>query len=149
MKGFWTGLSLGAALGILYAPRPGKELRQQFRRAANRRANEIGERLESLTRPVSRHSRQSGGQRSSRQPATEFYRAPGSQAQVGGVEPRQSFTFLDIVNEWPQERLIEIDGIGPVLAGKIIKNRPYASETDLIDSKELPPSAIKALRNAG
>lgn len=149
MKAFLTGLSIGAALGFLYAPKSGRETRQQFRRSANRRANEIGERLESLTRPVSRHARRAGSQRSARGPATEFYRASGSQTQAGTVEPRKSVNFLDIVNEWPVERLIEIDGIGPVLAGKIIKNRPYESETDLIDSKELPPSAIKALRNAG
>ena len=46
------------------------------------------------------------------------------------------------------ERLIEIDGIGPVLASKIIQNRPYESEQELIESKELPPSAIESLRKA-
>jgi hypothetical protein len=57
-------------------------------------------------------------------------------------------TFLEIINEWPEERLIAIHGIGPVLASKIIKNRPYEQEEDLAESKELPPSAIEALRKA-
>ena len=57
-------------------------------------------------------------------------------------------TFLEIINEWPEERLIAIHGIGPVLASKIIKNRPYEQEEDLVESKELPPSAIEALRKA-
>ena len=57
-------------------------------------------------------------------------------------------TFLEIINDWPEERLIAIRGIGPVLASKIIKNRPYEQEEDLVESKELPPSAIEALRKA-
>ena len=56
--------------------------------------------------------------------------------------------LLTILNEWPHERLIEIDGIGPVLATRIIQHRPYRSEQELIDSKELPPSAIESLRKA-
>jgi len=148
MKGFLTGLSIGAALGFLYAPRSGRELRQQFGRSASRHADEIGERLESLSRPASRQTRQSAGQRSAGGAATASSREPSSQTSTPKAETRKSGNLLDIINEWPEERLIEIDGIGPVLAGKIIKNRPYESETDLINSKELPPSAIKALRNA-
>lgn len=56
--------------------------------------------------------------------------------------------LMSILNEWPHERLIEIDGIGPVLATKIIQHRPYESEEALINSKELPPSAIESLRKA-
>jgi len=56
--------------------------------------------------------------------------------------------LMSIVNEWPHERLIEIDGIGPVLATKIIRNRPYESEEALIASKELPPGAIESLKRA-
>ena len=101
-----------------------------------------------LSRPASRQTRQSAGQRSAGESATASSREPSSQTSSPKAETRKSGNLLDIINEWPEERLIEIDGIGPVLAGKIIKNRPYESETDLINSKELPPSAIKALRNA-
>jgi gas vesicle protein len=66
----------------------------------------------------------------------------------GDTETVVVATFLEIINEWPEERLIAIRGIGPVLASKIIKNRPYEQEEDLIGSKELPPSAIEALRKA-
>ena len=57
-------------------------------------------------------------------------------------------SLLQIINDWPQERLIEIDGIGPVLASKIIENRPYKADSDLLEAKILPPSAIDALRKA-
>ena len=56
--------------------------------------------------------------------------------------------LLSVINEWRFEDLIEIDGIGPVLASKIIQRRPYKSEEDLIASKELPPSAIENFRKA-
>lgn len=56
--------------------------------------------------------------------------------------------LMSILNEWPHDKLIEIDGIGPVLATKIIQHRPYESEEALLNSKELPPSAIESLRKA-
>jgi DNA uptake protein ComE-like DNA-binding protein len=64
------------------------------------------------------------------------------------VENVSSGGLLAILNEWPHEKLIEIPGIGPILATKIIQNRPYKSEHDLINSKELPPSAIANLRKS-
>ena len=57
-------------------------------------------------------------------------------------------SFLDIINDWPHDRLIAIDGIGTVLASKIIQGRPYTSEEQLVDAKTLPPSAIESLRRA-
>lgn len=56
--------------------------------------------------------------------------------------------LLSVINEWTHDRLIAIDGIGPVLAQKIIQHRPYRSEQEFIDLKELPPSAIENLRKA-
>ncbi len=61
---------------------------------------------------------------------------------------RVRVTFMEVINEWPHERLIEIDGIGPVLATKIIHGRPYKTEEALIEAKTLPPSAIECLRRA-
>lgn len=55
-------------------------------------------------------------------------------------------SLLEIINEWPQERLIEIEGIGPVLAKKIIQGRPYENEDAFTSTKKLPPSAIRSLK---
>lgn len=54
-KGFWfiAGLGIGAALGILYAPRPGEETREMLSRKA-------GESRETLTRKTSEFRQQAG-----------------------------------------------------------------------------------------
>src|SRR4051812_39027352 len=73
------------------------------------------------------------------QPDTEMAIGGDVGGEASDSAPR-SGTFLEVINEWPEERLITIHGIGPVLASKIISNRPYETEGDLVDSKELPPS---------
>jgi gas vesicle protein len=61
---------------------------------------------------------------------------------------RMGGNFINVINDWSHEQLIAIDGIGPVLATKIIQGRPYKSEDALIEAKTLPPSAIESLRKA-
>ncbi len=135
MKGFVAGLGIGAAIGLLYAPRSGEALRNVLRRSAEESWQ--GARTGLAGRKQGREGFQ---------PGRENRREPHSREP----QEQQSMTgeILPIINEWPQERLMEIHGIGPVLASKIVKNRPYESEEELLQSKELPPSAIEALRKA-
>ena len=125
MKSFLAGLGIGVAVGVLVAPKRGQELRQQLRDSFDETMEE--------GRDSADHAR-----RKLRRRVKEFKQqvTPGAMA------------LLVVLNDWPEERLIEIDGIGPVLASKIIQNRPYESADEFVESKILPPSAIEALRNA-
>ncbi len=125
MKAFLAGLGIGTLLGIVFAPASGEETRRTLTEAANQRFGDVREQISTARDQVNQYASR----------ARETF-------------DRSADCMLDIINEWPEQRLIEIHGIGPVLAEKIIKNRPYKEESDLIESKILPPSAIEALRKA-
>jgi gas vesicle protein len=163
MKSFLTGLSLGAAVGLLMAPKSGRETRNDLQELARNsyeggrdRLQELLERANDRMQPMVDKARQGiDAARDRIQPVADQVSEQASQVrdQVRDkvAEVTQSTgrnDLMSILNDWPHERLIEIDGIGPVLATKIIQNRPYESEEDLIESKQLPPSAIESLRNA-
>lgn len=130
MRAFFAGLGIGALIGIAIAPRAGEETRRELLDRAREGWSEAGDKLDDL--------RERAGKAASRT-VHKAQRTYESIAKAG---------LLEILNDWPEERLIEIDGIGPVLAGKIIQHRPYKQASDLLDSKILPPSAIAAIRKA-
>ena len=163
MKSFFTGLSLGAAVGLLLAPKSGRETRNDLQELARNsyeggrdRLQELLERAHERMQPIVDKARQGiDAARDRIQAVAEQVSEQASQVREQVREKVAEVTqssgsndLMSILNEWPHERLIEIDGIGPVLATKIIQNRPYESEDDLIESKQLPPSAIESLRNA-
>jgi DNA uptake protein ComE-like DNA-binding protein len=56
-------------------------------------------------------------------------------------------SLLELLNEGSQDELIAVNGIGPVLALKIVQHRPYKDEQQALEEKVVPPSAFEALRN--
>lgn len=160
---FFAGLGAGAAIGMLMAPKSGAQLRGDLQDFARESYQQGREKLEPLldqaidkVRPAINDARQQA------EPLLEEieHRVESVMAQASDVRDRvvdqapemkeraANGGLLSILNEWPHERLIEIDGIGPVLATKIIQHRPYESEESLVESKQLPPSAIESLRKA-
>ncbi len=144
MKAFLTGLGLGALIGVLVAPQSGEDTRRDLLDLADRRFGEIrddlNQHLDEFTNSASEsisNLREQVGQQVSN--VRESVTTAKDKLSSGD-------SLLDIINEWPKERLIAIDGIGPVLASKIIENRPYKADSDLLEAKILPPSAIEALR---
>lgn len=77
----------------------------------------------------------------------------GEQAQQGEQQKDdgQSFparaSLLELLNDASQDELIAVNGIGPVLALKIVKNRPYKSEEQPLEDNVIPPSAFESLRS--
>jgi DNA uptake protein ComE-like DNA-binding protein len=51
-----------------------------------------------------------------------------------------------ILNSVSREDLIAVPGIGPVLADRIIKGRPYSSEEELTQKNIIPDSVFRELR---
>jgi gas vesicle protein len=157
MKGFLAGLGIGALIGVVIAPKAGEETRQELLDSTNRRFEELKDNVNEMKGSASKRLeeiKEQVGQRVSSVresvAATSATISEGVRDAVSAGAERASggSTLLEIINDWPQERLIEIDGIGPVLASKIIENRPYKEDGDLLESKILPPSAVEALRKA-
>jgi gas vesicle protein len=163
MRSFITGLSLGAAVGLLLAPKSGRETRNDLQELARDsyeggrdRLQELLERANERMPPIVEKARQGiDAARERIQPAADQVSEQASQVREQVKEKVAEETqssgrndLMSILNDWPHERLIEIDGIGAVLASKIIEDRPYDSEEDLIESKQLPTSAIESLRKA-
>ena len=171
---FLAGLGAGATIGMLVAPRRGSELRNDIRDFATDTYQQGREHVEATidqvrqrVRPVMDEGREaiepSADQlRKRAQPVMRDISQSVDRvlAQAADVTDRVddgasdlekrigNGGLMSILNEWPHEKLVEIDGIGPVLATKIIQHRPYESEEALLNSKELPPSAIESLRKA-
>jgi gas vesicle protein len=157
---FFAGLGIGAAIGMVFAPKSGAELRDDLQGFARDSFEQGRERLHETVDPVVAQARErlepvvdSIGE--SVQSAKEELGSRASRIRDRVAEEAASVKeqvlhrgLLAILNEWPHERLIEINGIGPVLASKIIQHRPYESEEELLSAKYLPPSAIESLRKA-
>ncbi len=137
MKAFLTGLGIGAMIGLAVAPKSGEETRRDILENARERFESALDRFEDAKQRVGdmRDNISEGADRVMRKAQRQYE----SVAKAG---------LLEILNDWPEDRLIEINGIGPVLASKIIQNRPYKQESDLLEAKILPPSAIEAIRKA-
>jgi gas vesicle protein len=156
---FFAGLGAGAALGMLIAPKSGSEWRDEVQEFARESFEQMRDRSRSAIEQARDKADSAATQaRDHVEPVmVEVRRRIDSvTTQASSVADRvvdsngehKPASLFDIINEWPHDRLIAIDGIGPVLAQKIIQHRPYRSEEELIERKELPPSAIESLRKA-
>jgi gas vesicle protein len=158
---FLAGLGVGAAVGIFVAPKSGAELRGDIEEAARTSYEQGRDKLQSLLEEA--HRRMQPAMDAARERIEPFVDSAREQVativeesmdEVSNARDRvaeavgEGGSLMAILNEWPHDRLIEIDGIGPVLASKIIQHRPYKSEEELVESKHLPPSAIESLREA-
>jgi gas vesicle protein len=68
---FLTGMAIGAGLGLLFAPRSGRELREDITEKANELADNARETLDELRRPARRTTRRRSSASSRRRTGTE------------------------------------------------------------------------------
>src|SRR5438045_3702519 len=139
MKSFLTGLGAGFAIGVFIAPQRGSETRRQLASKAGELgdlATEQADRLKQAAgdpqKAIGRFKQQaeSYAQRATEMAsnATESVKdAAQSLASKAGVGP------LMMLNTASRDDLMGVYGIGPVLADKIIKGRPYTSEREVVE----------------
>ncbi len=130
MKGFLIGLGMGIAAGTMIAPSSGDETRERVR-----------ERLTGGLQRIRSAVRRTGG--SGGPIGIVGQRA----ARAKTPEQRSTTTGTDL-NSISREELLQVFGIGPVLADKIIQNRPYAREEDVVERGILPQSTFEKLQEA-
>jgi DNA uptake protein ComE-like DNA-binding protein len=77
--------------------------------------------------------------------------AASSAADTGDRRPQQSPARApksgeQILNSATRQQLLSVYGIGPVLADRIIQNRPYAAAYDVVEKGIIPESIFVQLR---
>jgi DNA uptake protein ComE-like DNA-binding protein len=114
MKTFLSGFAIGAGIGMLVAPKPGRELRRQLR-TRGRSSPPKEPKGEEITSPPDNNRE--------------------NQTALGGRS----------LNSVSREELLSVYGIGPVLADRIIQNRPYRDAHEVVERGILPESTFAEL----
>jgi DNA uptake protein ComE-like DNA-binding protein len=143
MKAFLTGLTAGAAIGVLLAPDEGRRTRQRLR-AQGTEIAELTRQQASELKNIFRHPERAI------QKIKEISPPVGEAAEKAAGAARSVASKLGVgpaavLNTADRERLMEVEGIGPVLADRIIDGRPYSSPRELVERGILAESTFKSL----
>jgi DNA uptake protein ComE-like DNA-binding protein len=141
MKLFLAGLGAGAALGVLLAPRSGNETRDQLRERGRVLANRLKQRTSRLRRDLQKQAGQI------QQQAADLTANAGShlKAAVQTVASKAGLGPLAKLNIATREELMSVNGIGPVLADRIIASRPFTSSEQVLEQGLLPEPTFREL----
>lgn len=139
MKNFLAGIGIGFGIGILIAPRSGEETREQIRNRAGDLANAVRDKAGEAVR--------NSGEwlRSGQEKFTEFGRQVTETARAQSEKLKSSVSSV-LLNSVSREDLLKIYGIGPVIADKIIANRPYTSDRQVVEQGIVPESLFERLQ---
>jgi DNA uptake protein ComE-like DNA-binding protein len=140
MKAFLTGLGIGVGLGVLFAPDSGEATRRK-----------VDERLRDWSESLSGQAedmKTAAGRASARvSDAAANMPTQASDFPPKKTADRESATSdsAQLINTLGREELMNVNGIGPVLADRIISGRPYSSPRDLVERGILPQSTFDEL----
>ena len=144
MKSFFVGLGTGFVLGILFAPRSGDETRQRIQSKARAASDLALEQAERVRRAASDLQDQAGslGQRAAEEGWKTTYQIKDVAQDVAtnaGVGP------LAVLNTASREELMNMRGIGPLLADRIVEGRPFMSTQQVVERGILPANLLDEL----
>ena len=139
MKRFLTGVGIGVGLGLLFAPETGERSRSKLRQYFSQWADYLR----------NSGSQVAGNLREESDALPDTGDREWTQPQQR-TEPRtHSLSHAaQVLNTISREELMNVDGIGPVLADKIISNRPYSSPQELLERRILPQNTFAELQRA-
>jgi DNA uptake protein ComE-like DNA-binding protein len=72
--------------------------------------------------------------------------ARATQQQPAPKAPAMARSDAETLNTATRQQLLSVYGIGPVLADRIIQNRPYAAAYDVVEKGIIPESIFVQLR---
>ena len=159
MKSFLTGLGAGFAVALFVAPKRGSETRRQLRSKARRlgdAAAEQASRLKDMAEDPERASSKIRAQ--TKAYADQAIHAAGDVVDrvkdaavkdaAQSLASRAGAGALAMLNTASRDELLAVYGIGPVLADKIIRGRPYTSERDAVERNVIAESTVRELNRA-
>src|SRR5437764_8898245 len=126
MKSFFAGLGFGAVVGLLVAPKRGKETRA-----------DVGSRAQRFIRAAADVI---AGRPRDRQLPIFSKKSPASAPLPRTVT--ETDNAAEALNTATREQLMAVHGVGKVLADRISKNRPYENASQIVDQAILPDSHI-------
>ena len=139
MKGFLTGIGLGAAIGLWLAPDAGSETRKKLMTRGADLAQRLGNKVEAKL----------GDNREIPQEQAR-QAAPDAQAQASNNNQETQSTqdpVAEVLNSASKTKLRSVPGIGDATARRIIESRPFESETEVVESKVMPEKVLKTLKD--
>jgi DNA uptake protein ComE-like DNA-binding protein len=135
MKAFFSGMAIGAAVGVLIAPQSGNRTQQKIRSTFNKLVGKTKQLTDTATERASELSQQVS------ETIDKFVPHAESLAQ----DTPQSSGILMLLNTVSREDLLRINGIGPVLADRFIAARPFESKQQVLDRRILPEPVFNDL----
>lgn len=127
MKSFLAGLGLGSAIGLAIAPEIGSETRTKLLSWGAGVAESLEKRLGPA---VNRGARAEGGS------TNDEKESPSTQDAVA-----------EVLNNASKTKLRNVPGIGDATARRIIENRPFESEAEVLEGKVIPEKVLKTLKD--
>ena len=147
MKKLLAVMGLGLAAAVLLSTRERSRSRQLQRPApadGDVPASEPGRILRAATRPAPLQKRASQGLTARTAATPRPPLRPEEPAQPASAHPVRNAE--ELLNSATRQQLLSVYGIGPVLADRIIQNRPYASAHDVVAKGIIPESIFVQLR---
>jgi|SRR5579864_6933736 len=135
MKKVLAGLALVAAAAVVLQKSWTAAPRKAFRRDGRRTSDPLAGRQESPE--ADRRAEPSAPRVVSR------YRAAGQQPTP---KPDATPSAAETLNTATRQQLLSVYGIGPVLADRIIQNRPYSAAYDVVEKGIIPESIFVQLK---
>lgn len=68
-----------------------------------------------------------------------------AEKEIGGLTSAKKTALTKLLNSGSQEDLIKVPGIGETIAGNIIKSRPFAKPTDLVNVNGIGEAKVKSV----
>lgn len=130
MKSFLIGIGVGSAVGLFIAPRDGKQTRA-----------ELARRMKLWTQSVpSQQTDRDGSSETMHGRMAEQERTPEAEAAA------ESEAVAEVLNTAKRDELMEVPGIGKGTAKRIIKNRPYELEEEVLEKGVLPEETLERVK---
>jgi len=139
MKGFLTGIGMGAAIGLWLAPATGSETRKKLRTRAAKFADRLENKLEGTSE---KHDDQVVQTVAEYEANAQVEAGRDNHERVPTPDP-----VAEVLNSASKTQLQKVPGIGEATARRIIESRPFKSEAEVVESKVMPDTVLKKLKN--
>jgi DNA uptake protein ComE-like DNA-binding protein len=128
MKYFLAGLGLGTALGICLAPSAGGETRKKVKQWGA----DLAQRLDKQPNVA---DEQDGA-------SIQAESHNAEQEKTAAPDP-----VAEVLNNASKTKLRSVSGIGEATARRIIENRPFENEAEVVENNVMPEKVLKTLKD--
>jgi DNA uptake protein ComE-like DNA-binding protein len=142
MKAFLTGLGIGVGLALVFAPERGEVTRGKVRERISEWPGTVSKQIERAKNMVAKQADRFHADTTANRGGRGKTRGDSE-----GAKPRKDggHSSGDLINSISKDELLNVYGIGPVLADRIISGRPYSSRRELLERHVISQSTFEEL----